>query len=83
MSKIHRVEDIEAWQMGRTLMADVYELTLKNGFEGFERGSNKEALKENRQPNHQRQHFLLRLAVRPSPILFPPCNPSTLLPVFV
>ncbi len=33
MSKIHRFEDIEAWQMARTLTADIYQLTLKDGFD--------------------------------------------------
>lgn len=33
MSKIHRFEDIEAWQMARTLTVDVYQLTRKEGFD--------------------------------------------------
>ncbi len=33
MSKIHRFEDIEAWQMARTLTGDVYKCTLKDGFD--------------------------------------------------
>jgi four helix bundle protein len=33
MSKIHRFEDIEAWQMARTLTGDVYKCTLKAGFD--------------------------------------------------
>lgn len=32
MSKIHRFEDIDAWQMARTLTDDVYKLTLEEGF---------------------------------------------------
>lgn len=33
MSKIHRFEDIEAWQMARELTVLVYKMTLKNGFD--------------------------------------------------
>jgi four helix bundle protein len=32
MSKIHRFEDIEAWQMARQLTVEVYRLTLKEDF---------------------------------------------------
>jgi four helix bundle protein len=32
MSKIHRFEDIEGWQMARKLTVDVYQLTLKDAF---------------------------------------------------
>lgn len=33
MGKIHRFEDIEAWQIARTLTVDIYQLTLKEGFD--------------------------------------------------
>jgi four helix bundle protein len=33
MSKIHRFEDIEAWQMARELSVTVYRLTTKGGFD--------------------------------------------------
>ena len=33
MSKIHRFEDVEAWQMARELAVEVYRLTLKDGFD--------------------------------------------------
>jgi len=32
MSKIHRFEDIEAWQLARELTVEVYRLTLKEDF---------------------------------------------------
>lgn len=32
MSKIHRFEDIEAWQLARELTGEVYRLTLKEAF---------------------------------------------------
>jgi four helix bundle protein len=32
MSKIHRLEDVEAWQLARELSVDVYRLTLKDDF---------------------------------------------------
>lgn len=32
MSKIHRFEDIEAWQLARTLTAEVYKLTREDAF---------------------------------------------------
>lgn len=33
MSKIHRFEDIESWQMARKLTVDIYQLTQKDGFD--------------------------------------------------
>jgi hypothetical protein len=32
MAKIHRFEDIEAWQLARELTGEVYQLTLKEDF---------------------------------------------------